>query len=133
MRFTMASPSPELWGGLLAWSPQIMGDIGNQLILTLLLPFFPFLLFPELDGHLVDDGAQQGDFIVTLQFHAPSKALLLNLLNFLRQILHIPEWSRSCIMASTTASTTKLITRETQAAFRKYAVRRFWNEEDSFL
>ena len=133
MRFTMASSSPELWGELLTWSPQIMGDIGNQLILTLLLPFFPFLLFPKLDGHLVDDGAQQGDFIVTLQFHAPSKALLLNLLNFLRQILHIPEWSRSCIMASTTASTTKLITRETQAAFRKYAVRRFWNEEDSFL
>lgn len=93
-----------------------------------------FLLFEkQMDGHLVDDGAQQGDFIVTLQFHAPSKALLLNLLNFLRQILHIPEWSRSCIMASTTASTTKLITRETQAAFRKYAVRRFWNEEDSFL
>ena len=68
-----------------------MGDIGNQLILTLLLPFFPFLLFPELDGHLVDDGAQQGDFIVTLQFHAPSKALLPNLLNFLGQILHIPD------------------------------------------
>ena len=47
---------------------QIMGNIGNQLILTLLLPFFPFLLFPELDGHLIDDGAQLGDFIVTVKF-----------------------------------------------------------------
>ncbi len=68
-----------------------MGNIGNQLILTLLLPFFPFFLFPELDGHLVDDGAQLGDFIVTLQFHAPSKALLPDLLDFLGQILHIPD------------------------------------------
>jgi hypothetical protein len=68
-----------------------MGDIGDQLILALLLPFLPLLLFPKLDGHLVDDGAQPGDLIVPLQLHGPSKALLPDLLDFLGQVLHIPD------------------------------------------